>query len=221
MIHVPTSCQNSMIQYLDRWLQHLQSGHSCEHQVGYCDSSQVWSQSQYRPYCPEEWLQFPGQSMHATGQLHLLRQMYFQTHIVKENTSSENHVTLEMQTANLWYDSKHSCIITKVIIVNNLTACNESAYIYKLCNSTCTCWWKSKLSACHSCIRCAPGVITHSAPCVIVADFHSTFVTACTTTKSDVTICTPSWWWRYQIHNSCKPLQRGCFYVFNWHVTFT
>ena len=53
----------------------------------------------------------------------------------------------------------------------------------------CTCWCESKLFACNICIRSTPRVITHSAPCIIVADFHSTFVTVCTTSKPDSTIC--------------------------------
>ena len=53
-----------------------------------------------------------------------------------------------------------------------------------------TCWCKSKLSAGHISISSPPGIITHSAPCIVVADFHSTFITVCTTSKPDVSIST-------------------------------
>ena len=65
----------SFIAYFDRSLQHPQSGSSHECQAGYCDSSQVWSQSQCRLPGPEEWLLFPGQSRQRTEQLHLCREI--------------------------------------------------------------------------------------------------------------------------------------------------
>ena len=88
------SISTGMHANLDMWLQHLQSGNSHECQVGYCDSSQVWSQSQYSPPDPEEWLQFPGQRMHGLGQLHLRNHIYSQLHASnEEELLLINHIT--------------------------------------------------------------------------------------------------------------------------------
>jgi len=89
-------------------------------------------------------------------------------------------------------------IIHKPDKIDNCLRWSLSFYINKpvtlslksACTCMCTYWWKSKLSACNSCIKSTPEVITHSAPRIVVADFHSTLVTVCTTCKPDVSIST-------------------------------
>ena len=71
VLRAHVSSNTGMHVYLDRWLQHLQSGDSYEHQVGCCDSPQVWSQSQYSSLHPIQWIQFPAQRKHEPGQLPL------------------------------------------------------------------------------------------------------------------------------------------------------
>lgn len=53
----------------------------------------------------------------------------------------------------------------------------------------CTCWWKSKLSAGHISICSPPQVIAHSAPLIVVADFHSTLKSICSSNKPDTSSC--------------------------------
>ena len=162
------------------WLRHLQSGNSHEHQVGYCDSSQVWSQSQYRLPGPEEWLLYLGQSRHGTRQLHLWRQIQrvretlTQKHVRSTHIECTNQLDYIIGNYSGW---SHSFCFSKPV------SQNQFALI-------CTYCWESKLSVHNSCIRTTPGVITHSAPCIIVADFHSTLVKVCTTSKPDGTVST-------------------------------
>ena len=44
------------------------------------------------------------------------------------------------------------------------------------CSCTYTCCSKSKLSAYHHCIRCAPGVVTHCSPYSVVTHLHTALV---------------------------------------------
>ena len=114
MAHMSSNTGNHA--YLDRWLQHLQSGNSHEYQVGYYDSSQVWSQSQYRLPGQEEWLQFPGQSKHGTGQLHLWNHFTLKP-IEWGGTLTHNHnyyiiSHLEMKTqlkSLIWWRLEEEC----------------------------------------------------------------------------------------------------------------
>ena len=177
-----------------RWLQHLQSGNSRECQVGYCDSSQVSSHSQYTSVGPEEWLQFPDQSKHETWQLHLWRQIYW----VGKHSYIPIYFTFRNANikSQIWWRLDY--IIHKPDKVDNCLHWSLPFYINKpvtlspksACTYMCTYWWKPKLSACNSCIKSTPEVITHSAPRIVIADFHSTLVTVCTTSKPDVSIST-------------------------------
>ena len=84
--------------YIDRWLQHLHHVHSYERQVSYGDSSQVCSQSQCRQHCPEEWLQFPGQSMPEIGQWHLGRQI----HWIMFHRNMSRHLKCKPTKSAIW-----------------------------------------------------------------------------------------------------------------------
>lgn len=53
-----------------------------------------------------------------------------------------------------------------------------------------TCWRESQLSANYVSIRCAPQIITHSSPDIIVTEFHTAFPGISSTHKPQVTICT-------------------------------
>ena len=48
----------------------------------------------------------------------------------------------------------------------------------------------AELSACHTCIYVSPEVIAHSAPCLILTDFHSSLIRNRTTDKANFSIWT-------------------------------
>ena len=58
------------------------------------------------------------------------------------------------------------------------------------CHKVLTCPKEPKLSTDHAGITVAPEIITHSAPCIVVADLYTTSAGVCPTSKSDVTIDT-------------------------------